>query len=75
MGCLVERYREDLTAELPEVSGWYGLGDVPQLHKRLVEEAGGSNLDAGAQEHSAIIERPPAQLRLHQDLRRLRSPL
>ncbi len=59
MGCLVERYREDLTAELPEVGGWYGLRDVPQLHKRLVEEVAGSNLDAGALEHSPVVSAPP----------------
>ncbi len=58
MGCLVERYREELTAELPEVSGWYGLGDVSQLHKRLMEEAGAPNLDAGSRD-SAITSGPP----------------
>ncbi|MHB9148717.1 MAG: 30S ribosomal protein S12 methylthiotransferase RimO [Thermoleophilia bacterium] len=40
MGCLVERYREQLAAELPEVDGWYGLGDLSDLHDHLVRGAG-----------------------------------
>ncbi|MHB8870032.1 MAG: 30S ribosomal protein S12 methylthiotransferase RimO, partial [Thermoleophilia bacterium] len=39
MGCLVERYREELEAGLPEVAGWYGLSGVEQLVRRLVAEA------------------------------------
>ena len=31
MGCLSERYRKELPAELPEVDGWYGKFDWPQL--------------------------------------------
>ena len=25
MGCLVERYRDELAREIPEVAGWFGL--------------------------------------------------
>ncbi len=31
MGCLSERYRSELPAELPEVDGWYGKFDWSQL--------------------------------------------
>lgn len=31
MGCLSERYRKDLPAELPEVDGWYGKYDWPGI--------------------------------------------
>jgi len=31
MGCLVQRYRDELESGLPEVSGWYGLGDTAGL--------------------------------------------
>lgn len=31
MGCLSERYRNDLPAELPEVDGWYGKFDWPAI--------------------------------------------
>ncbi|HLN53414.1 MAG TPA: 30S ribosomal protein S12 methylthiotransferase RimO [Lentimicrobium sp.] len=31
MGCLSERYREELVAELPEVDGIYGVNDLNQL--------------------------------------------
>jgi len=48
MGCLVERYREELAAELPEVDGWYGLGDVHALRDRLTAEAGSGALRAGS---------------------------
>ncbi len=39
MGCLVERYREELEAGLPEVAGWYGLSGVEALMRRLAVEA------------------------------------
>ena len=31
VGCLVERYREELAAELPEVDLWCGLDTAPLL--------------------------------------------
>ncbi|MCM1518400.1 MAG: 30S ribosomal protein S12 methylthiotransferase RimO [Pseudoflavonifractor sp.] len=31
MGCLSQRYRDELTAEIPEVDGWYGKFDWPAL--------------------------------------------
>lgn len=49
MGCLVERYREELEAGLPEVSGWYGLAEVEALVRTLATEARVPALDpAGA---------------------------
>ena len=30
-GCLVERYREDLEKEMPEVDGWYGVHEWEQI--------------------------------------------
>lgn len=38
MGCLSERYREDLLAELPEVDGFFGVWEMA----RILEEAGSS---------------------------------
>jgi ribosomal protein S12 methylthiotransferase len=35
MGCLVERYREELARGIPEVSAWFGLVDGPE-RKELV---------------------------------------
>lgn len=35
MGCLSERYRSDLMAELPEVDGWYGKFDWSKLASDL----------------------------------------
>lgn len=35
MGCLSERYRSDLIAELPEVDGWYGKFDWVKLASDL----------------------------------------
>jgi len=34
VGCLVERYREELAAELPEVDLWCGLDTAPLLAAR-----------------------------------------
>jgi ribosomal protein S12 methylthiotransferase len=39
MGCLVERYRDELEAGLPEVAGWYGLSEVDSLVCLLATEA------------------------------------
>ncbi len=30
-GCLTQRYREELAAEIPEVDGWFGTLDMPHL--------------------------------------------
>ncbi|MDR2791357.1 MAG: 30S ribosomal protein S12 methylthiotransferase RimO [Tannerellaceae bacterium] len=35
MGCLSERFREEMSAELPEVDGFYGKFDWPKLLERL----------------------------------------
>lgn len=40
MGCLSERYREDLTKEMPEVDGFFGVWEMP-----AILEAMGSKLD------------------------------
>ena len=40
MGCLSERYREELTREMPEVDGFYGVWEMP-----AILEAMGSKLD------------------------------
>ncbi|MFO7615630.1 MAG: 30S ribosomal protein S12 methylthiotransferase RimO [Bacteroidales bacterium] len=31
MGCLVQRYREELLAEMPEIDGWFGVDEIPSL--------------------------------------------
>jgi ribosomal protein S12 methylthiotransferase len=39
MGCLVQRYREELESGLPEVGGWYGLGETAALMGVLTSTA------------------------------------
>jgi ribosomal protein S12 methylthiotransferase len=34
-GCLSHRYKDDLQAEIPEVDGWFGTTDMPDLLKSL----------------------------------------
>ena len=34
-GCLSERYREDLISDIPEVDGFYGTRDLPELLKNF----------------------------------------
>jgi len=34
-GCLSERYKEDLSPEIPEVDKWYGTFELPQLLNHL----------------------------------------
>ena len=35
MGCLSERYRQDLEKEIPEVDSWFGTKELPRLLKTL----------------------------------------
>ena len=37
MGCLSQRYMEELTSEIPEVDGWYGKFDYDKLLEKLSE--------------------------------------
>lgn len=34
-GCLSQRYREDLTLEIPEVDAWFGTLELPQMLEKL----------------------------------------
>lgn len=38
MGCLSQRYMDDLKAELPEVDGWYGKFDYTKIAEDLTEQ-------------------------------------
>ncbi len=35
MGCLSQRYKDDLAKEIPEVDGFYGVTDLPEILKNL----------------------------------------
>ena len=35
IGCLVQRYRQALLSEIPQVDGWYGVGEEEQLLHKL----------------------------------------
>jgi len=35
MGCLSQRYKDDLSKEIPEVDGFYGVADLPEILKDL----------------------------------------
>lgn len=35
MGCLSERYKEDLKKEIPEINNFYGVNDIPQIVKKI----------------------------------------
>ena len=43
MGCLSERYLADLEAEIPEVDGWYGKFNYPQLLEDIERSTPGSS--------------------------------
>lgn len=60
MGCLVERYKEQLAAELPEVDGWYGLGDLSDLHDRLVRGVGPARAGARRASAASLVGAPAA---------------
>lgn len=52
MGCLSERYREELTSEMPEVDGFFGVWELPAIMMAL-----GSSLDRKL-EHERILTTP-----------------
>ena len=54
VGCLVERYREELAADLPEVDLWCGLDTAPLLAALSEAGAGGE----GAEGHGAAVPVP-----------------
>lgn len=52
MGCLSQRYMEELRAEMPEVDGWYGKFDWPDLVKHL------SSSSPGVAKYDRVITTP-----------------
>ena len=57
VGCLVERYREELAAELPEVDLWCGFDTAPLL--AALREAGGGGEDAEERGSAVPVPRRP----------------
>jgi ribosomal protein S12 methylthiotransferase len=51
MGCLVERYLDELREGIPEVAGWFGLVDMERLVAYLRGEAAGTPLLKGEGSH------------------------
>lgn len=61
MGCLVERYRSELMAGIPEVAGWFGIAggpDEPSLIRMLAGDA-----SSGARAPAGRIAVPTRRLR------------
>ena len=55
-GCLVERYKEELTQEMPEVDAWYGVHEWDKIVQCLNADA--SNTQAIKQSSNQAISRP-----------------
>ena len=65
-GCLAERYREQLQADIPEIDAVLGTGDVPEIVAAVSAGAGGaSHVSLRCLHASAALD--PAPLRVHQD--------
>ncbi len=45
VGCLAERYKDELRAELPEVDDFFGVNNLSQLVELLAEDKSNCNLD------------------------------
>lgn len=43
VGCLVERYREELRPEMPEVDGWYGVHEWDEIVQAFLDEGKASD--------------------------------
>ena len=35
MGCLIQRYRNELVPEMPEVDAWFGVEQIPEINNSL----------------------------------------
>ncbi len=46
MGCLVERYREELSRQIPEVSGWFGIAGEDSI-RQIMRAVTGADRRAG----------------------------
>ena len=55
-GCLVERYKEELTQEMPEVDAWYGVHEWDKIVQCLNADA--SDTQAIKQSNNQAISRP-----------------
>jgi ribosomal protein S12 methylthiotransferase len=55
MGCLVERYRGELAAGIPEVAGWFGLAGGEDQKELLRLLGGGSGRDGSGREPRALV--------------------
>lgn len=45
MGCLSQRYKDELIAEIPEVDGFFGVNDLPEILKSLNTKMSTENLN------------------------------
>ena len=68
MGCLSERYKADLEAEIPGVDGYYGKFDYPRLLEDLRKEENGGfigeNADSGCVHRHLTTPRHYAYLKI-----------
>src|SRR6476469_9517958 len=54
-GCMAERYRDELKAEIPEIDVVLGTGEVPEIVKALAPDSGLQASGTGS-EASALIQ-------------------
>lgn len=78
MGCLSERYLADLEAEIPEVDGWYGKFNYPQLLEDMEtspspSHGGGGSISRG-QTATTSSQTSPLRERLGEPCRLLTTP-
>ena len=84
-GCLVERYRDELKAEMPEVDAFIGTSQIndilavcdPKTNTRSlpVVPLGNQSATYLYDESTPRVLATPSALRVHKDRRRLRSPV
>ena len=63
MGCLSQRYREELAKEIPEVDGWYGKFDFEELVTDL-SALGAQEVHKGSNDPRTTVERLSSDCRV-----------
>lgn len=70
MGCLSQRYRQDLPDEMPEVDGWYGKFDFMNLLRDLPQPASDCHTDSQGFERTLTTPAHYAYLKISEGCNR-----
>src|SRR5258705_12272186 len=57
-GCMAERYRDELRAQIPEIDAVLGTGEVPEIVSAIGQRSGIGDQGSGIRDQGAGMRRP-----------------